>query len=322
MNRVLAEPLACSPPNRTGTSCPSCSHAAAAVPSVDGHAAHRILHRRLLELHRSRRCPRYHRGVSCAAPAVGRPPVYARTHGARKPDERKSDRMTTQVAPTPHGALGLGDDDLVAMYRTVLTARLLDEAALRQNRMGRAPFVVPAEGHEGCQVGTAWAMRARHRRLVAVLPRRRRGARGRHDPVRDLPRHLREGRRPLERRPADAVALGPPRARHHHRVLPIATQVPHAAGIAYAIKYRQEDAVVALLVRRRRHERGRLARGAELRGHPSPAGDLRLREQPLRHQRAAVQADGDHRRGRPRGRATGSRESWSTATTCSRATPR
>ena len=45
------------------------------------------------------------------------------------------------------------------MYRVVLTARLLDEAALRQNRMGRAPFVVPAEGHEGCQIGTAWAMR-------------------------------------------------------------------------------------------------------------------------------------------------------------------
>ena len=45
------------------------------------------------------------------------------------------------------------------MYRLLLTSRLLDEAALRQNRMGRAPFVVPASGHEGCQVGTAWAMR-------------------------------------------------------------------------------------------------------------------------------------------------------------------
>ena len=67
--------------------------------------------------------------------------------------------MSTRVATTPHERLGLSDDDLRAMYRTVLTARLLDEAALRQNRMGRAPFVVPAEGHEACQVGTAWVMR-------------------------------------------------------------------------------------------------------------------------------------------------------------------
>ena len=67
--------------------------------------------------------------------------------------------MSTRVATTPHGALGLTTEDLLAMYRTILTARLLDEAALRQNRMGRAPFVVPAEGHEACQVGTAWVMR-------------------------------------------------------------------------------------------------------------------------------------------------------------------
>ena len=81
--------------------------------------------------------------------------------------------MTTRVASTPHGALGLTDDDLREMYRLVLTARLLDEAALRQNRMGRAPFVVPAEGHEACQVGTAWAMR---RGVDVWLPYYRDGA--------------------------------------------------------------------------------------------------------------------------------------------------
>src|SRR6187200_1341328 len=76
-------------------------------------------------------------------------------HGGR----RNPHHVSTRVATTPHGALGLTTEDLLAMYRTVLTARLLDEAALRQNRMGRAPFVVPAEGHEACQVGTAWVMR-------------------------------------------------------------------------------------------------------------------------------------------------------------------
>jgi 2-oxoisovalerate dehydrogenase E1 component alpha subunit len=171
--------------------------------------------------------------------------VYARMHGASELDERKSDRMTTKVAPTPHGALGLGDDDLLAMYRTVLTARLLDEAALRQNRMGRAPFVVPAEGHEGCQVGTAWAMRSG---TDVWLPYYRDGG-----------VVLAAGMTPYEIflgifAKADDPSSGGRQMPSHwgHRKLniitgssPIATQVPHAAGIAYAIKYRQEDAVVA-----------------------------------------------------------------------------
>ena len=67
--------------------------------------------------------------------------------------------MSAQVTETAHGSLGLAVDDLLGMHRTMVTARLIDEAALRQNRMGRAPFVVPVSGHEGCQIGTAWPMR-------------------------------------------------------------------------------------------------------------------------------------------------------------------
>ena len=153
--------------------------------------------------------------------------------------------MSTRVASTPHGALGLTDDDLLAMFRLVLTARLLDEAALRQNRMGRAPFVVPAEGHEGCQVGTAWAMR---RGVDVWLPYYRDGG-----------VVLTAGMTPYEIflgifAKADDPSSGGRQMPSHwgHRALgiitgssPIATQVPHAAGIAYAITYRNEDAVVA-----------------------------------------------------------------------------
>lgn len=152
--------------------------------------------------------------------------------------------MSTRVASTPHGALGLSDDDLRAMYRVVLTARLLDEAALRQNRMGRAAFVVPAEGHEACQVGTAWAMR---KGVDVWLPYYRDGA-----------LVLAAGMTPYEIflgifAKADDPASGGRQMPSHwgHAELgiitgssPIATQVPHAAGIAYAIKYRNEDAVV------------------------------------------------------------------------------
>jgi len=153
--------------------------------------------------------------------------------------------VSTQVASTPHGALGLSDDDLISMYRTVITARLLDEAALRQNRMGRAPFVVPAEGHEACQVGTAWAMR---RGVDVWLPYYRDGA-----------VVLTAGMTPYEVflgifAKADDPSSGGRQMPSHwgHRELgiitgssPIATQVPHAAGIAYAVRYRGEDAVVA-----------------------------------------------------------------------------
>src|SRR5207248_5352036 len=64
-----------------------------------------------------------------------------------------------QQAGSRHEALGLTPDDLMAMYRLMVTARLCDEAQFRLNRQGKAPFVVPVSGHEGCQVGTAWPLR-------------------------------------------------------------------------------------------------------------------------------------------------------------------
>ncbi len=153
--------------------------------------------------------------------------------------------MSTRVTRTPHDALGLSTDDLLAMQRTMLTARLLDEAAFRQNRMGRAPFVVPVSGHEGCQIGTAWPMR---KGIDIWLPY-----------YRDLGVVLVAGMTPYEVflgifAKADDPSSGGRQMPAHwgSRRLgiisgssPIATQIPHAAGIAYAAKYRREDAVVA-----------------------------------------------------------------------------
>ncbi len=152
--------------------------------------------------------------------------------------------MPTRVNETPHDALGLSTEDLLSMYRTMLTARLLDEAAFRQNRMGRAPFVVPVSGHEGCQVGTAWPMR---RGTDIWLPY-----------YRDVAVVLAAGMTPYEIflgvfAKADDPSSGGRQMPSHwgSRRLgiisgssPIATQVPHAAGIAYAIRLRKEEAVV------------------------------------------------------------------------------
>jgi 2-oxoisovalerate dehydrogenase E1 component alpha subunit len=152
--------------------------------------------------------------------------------------------LSARVTQTPHDALGLTADDLLSMHRTLLTARLLDEASLRQNRMGRAPFVVPVSGHEGCQIGTAWPMR---RGTDIWLPY-----------YRDVGVVLVAGMTPYEIflgvfSKADDPASGGRQMPSHwgSRRLgiisgssPIATQVPHAAGIAYAARLRGEDTVV------------------------------------------------------------------------------
>ncbi len=159
-------------------------------------------------------------------------------HGARRRD------LSTRVTQSPHDVLGLTSEDVLDMYRTALTARLLDEAAFRQNRMGRAPFVVPVSGHEGCQIGTAWAMR---RGIDIWLPY-----------YRDLGVVLVAGMTPYEVflgifAKADDPSSGGRQMPAHwgSRRLgiitgssPIATQIPHAVGIAYASTYRGEDTVV------------------------------------------------------------------------------
>ena len=153
--------------------------------------------------------------------------------------------MSTQVTDATHESLGLTVDDLLSMHRMMLTARLIDEAALRQNRMGRAPFVVPVSGHEGCQIGTAWPMR---RGVDVWVPY-----------YRDLGVVLVAGMTPEEiflgvfSKAGDPSSAGRQMPNHWSskrlaivsHSSPIATQVPHAAGIAYAIRYRREDAVVA-----------------------------------------------------------------------------
>jgi 2-oxoisovalerate dehydrogenase E1 component alpha subunit len=143
-----------------------------------------------------------------------------------------------------HTQLGLSEDDLRDMYRLMVTARLCDEAQFRLNRQGKAQFVVPVSGHEGCQVATAWPLirgkdiyvpyyRDMAVCLVAGMTPKDvfLGVFGKADDPssggRQMPAHW--GSRRL------GIISGSS---------PIATQVPHASGIAYAMKYRGEDAVV------------------------------------------------------------------------------
>ena len=154
--------------------------------------------------------------------------------------------MATRLGSgTPHEALGLSPEDLLRMYRTMLTARLVDESAFRLNRQGKAPFVVPVSGHEGCQVGTAWALEPGRDIWLPYY--------------RDVAVVLVAGMTPLDiflglfAKATDPSSAGRQMPSHWgsrrlgiiSHSSPIASQIPHASGLGYAVKYLGEDAVVA-----------------------------------------------------------------------------
>ncbi|MBV8234480.1 MAG: thiamine pyrophosphate-dependent dehydrogenase E1 component subunit alpha, partial [Acidimicrobiia bacterium] len=142
-----------------------------------------------------------------------------------------------------HTVLGLTDDDLVGIYRTILLARWLDQKIWGLNRMGKAAFVVSCQGHEGAQVGSAWAIRKGH---DVVLPY-----------YRDTGVVLTLGMTPYDvllgvfARPSDPSSGGRQMPSHWgSRALnivtgssPIATHIPHAAGMALASTMAGSDVV-------------------------------------------------------------------------------
>src|SRR3990170_4469042 len=87
-----------------------------------------------------------------------------------KSDAAKSQATGDPAASGASGAgagslaasVGLTDADLVEMYRYVALARALDERMWILNRAGRIPFVISGQGHEGAQVGIAWAFQRGH----------------------------------------------------------------------------------------------------------------------------------------------------------------
>lgn len=145
-----------------------------------------------------------------------------------------------------HGSLGLSDEEILEIYRTMLLARKLDERMWALNRQGRVPFVVSVAGHEATQVGAAWAL----------------------DPERDwsLPYYRDTAFNLALGVPARDVFLGifakatdpasggrqmpnhwsdPDRHIFTHSSV-IATQFPHACGIAYELARTGSDGVVCV----------------------------------------------------------------------------
>ena len=134
--------------------------------------------------------------------------------------------------------LGLSDADLLDMYYYLRLARAVDERMWALQRSGKAAFVISGQGHEGAQVGTVYALDRQKDWLVPFY--------------RSVAAVLLKGMPPEEifliqlGRATDPSSGGRQMPGHYghsrHKILstssPVATQVLHAAGIAYAAKVR------------------------------------------------------------------------------------
>jgi pyruvate dehydrogenase E1 component subunit alpha len=123
-------------------------------------------------------------------------------------------------------------EDLRRLYRTFLLARRFDERMLRLQRQGRIGTFGPTRGHEAAVLGSAYALR----QTDWLVPY-----------YREWPAYMWRGW-PLENLilyyAGFAEGMRVPDGLHDLPLcIPIASQVPHAVGVAYAARYRGEDSV-------------------------------------------------------------------------------
>src|SRR5213593_3161886 len=124
-------------------------------------------------------------------------------------------------------------DDLKRMYRAMLLGRRLDERMLRLQRQGRIGTFAPIKGQEASQIGSVFTLRKTDwmvpsfRETAAML--------WRGWPIEQLLLFF-----------AGYLEGGQPAPDQHDLpvAIPVATQLPHAVGLAYAAQYRGDEAVI------------------------------------------------------------------------------
>ena len=140
-------------------------------------------------------------------------------------------------------SLGLSDADLIEMYRLVALARAVDERMWVLNRAGRIPFVISGQGHEGAQVGIAWAFE-KGKDWIAPFYRSIATCLAVGMTARDL--MLAQYAKGVDPSSGGRQMPGHYGSREHNLVSvssPVATQLLHAVGIALAAKIRKTGQV-------------------------------------------------------------------------------
>ncbi|MGC8587050.1 MAG: pyruvate dehydrogenase (acetyl-transferring) E1 component subunit alpha [Candidatus Micrarchaeia archaeon] len=129
------------------------------------------------------------------------------------------------------------DGMIVEMYKNMSFARALDAKVLSLQRQGRAATYAPLIGEEATQIGSAMAMR---RDDFFVPNFRQHGV----YLVRGLPLELFF----IYWRGFEDGNMIPENVNGLTVAVPVGTQLPHAAGIAYAFKYQKKDRAVVTYV--------------------------------------------------------------------------
>lgn len=165
-----------------------------------------------------------------------------------------------------HTALGLSDEVVLDMYRTMLLARRIDERMWLLNRAGKIPFVISCQGQEAAQIGAAFALN-NEKDYVAPY-------------YRDMGVVLHFGMTAKElmlsafAKAEDPNSGGRQMPGHFgqkkNRIItgssPVTTQVPHAVGVALAGKMQKEDFVTFVSLGEGSSNQGDFHEGANFAG--------------------------------------------------------
>lgn len=127
----------------------------------------------------------------------------------------------------------IDEEKLKEMYWWMLYARKADEKALKLQRQGRMGTFAPIEGQEAAQIGASMAMKDKDWLVPAF---------------RELGSYLERGI-PLEKNYQYFMGdvrgnIIPKDLNNLPIAVPVATQIPHAVGLAWAIKRSGDDGVV------------------------------------------------------------------------------
>lgn len=147
------------------------------------------------------------------------------------------------MSKSRHDVLGLSDEQVLEMYKTMLLARKLDERMWLLNRAGKIPFVISCQGQEAAQVGASFAL-DRNNDYVAPY-------------YRDMGVVLAFGMTAKELMLSGFAKAEDPNSggrqmpghfgQKKNRILtgssPVTTQLPHAVGVALAAKMEKKGFV-------------------------------------------------------------------------------
>jgi pyruvate dehydrogenase E1 component alpha subunit len=138
-------------------------------------------------------------------------------------DGRLDEALAPQLSP----------NDLKRLHRAMLLGRRLDERMLRLQRQGRIGTFAPIKGQEASQLGSAFSLRPTDWMVPSFRETAAMVWRG--WPIEKLLLFF-----------SGYLEGGQPAPDQHDLpiTIPVATQLPHAVGLAYAAQYRADPAVV------------------------------------------------------------------------------